>query len=189
MFNVHIRRLLVLVLSVFASTLAQAAELPPLTHGLTALEAYAAPPLRLPDLDDTEIDIGEFRGQVVVVNFWATWCPPCRREMPSLERLNHAVGDKGITVLAVNVGEDFEAVWPFMGTITPSPTFPLLFDADASTLDVWKVKGLPTTFVVNPEGRLAYRAIGGREFDHPELVKSLLTLTAQNSPAGASDSQ
>ncbi|MEN8166143.1 MAG: TlpA disulfide reductase family protein, partial [Pseudomonadota bacterium] len=138
----------------------------------------AAPPLRLPSLDDEMIDLKQLAGKVVVVNFWATWCPPCRREMPSLERLYQIAGDQGVRVLAVNIGEDIDTVFPFLGSIEPSPSFPLLFDKAARSLSQWKVKGLPTTYVVGPDGNLAYRAVGGREFDHPDVVKQLLDLTA-----------
>jgi thiol-disulfide isomerase/thioredoxin len=151
--------------------------LPPLTHGLTKIApGISAPPLRLPDLDEEVTDLTDFRGKVVVVNFWATWCPPCRREMPSLERLKNKMENEGVTVLAVNIGEDADTVFSFLGTIEPSPTFPLLFDDDAASLDDWGVKGLPTTFVVSPNGSVAYRAVGGREFDHPEILQQLRQL-------------
>ena len=177
MCNVRLRGYLGVTLLVFCWTLAAVAGPPPLTHGLTPLqEPREAPSLRLPDMDDEVVDIRDLRGKVVVVNFWATWCPPCRREMPSLERLHQAAGDKGVVVLAVNVAEDFDTVFPFFGTIDPSPTFPVLFDTDSSSLTEWRVKGLPTTFVVGPDGRLAYKAVGGREFNHPDLVRQLLDL-------------
>ncbi len=151
--------------------------LPPLTHGLTAMTAGpTAPALRLPDLDEEPIDINDLRGRVVVVNFWATWCPPCRREMPSLERLRQEMGDEGVTVLAVNIGEDADTVFSFLGTVEPSPTFPMLLDQEGASLEAWGVLGLPTTFVVAPDGSLAYRAVGGREFDHPELIAQLRRL-------------
>jgi len=154
-----------------------AAELPPLTHGLTKIQKpTAAPTLRLLDMDDEVVDLKERSGQVVVINFWATWCPPCRREMGSLERLHLATTSKNVTVLAVNIGEDIDTVFPFLGGIDPSPSFPILFDENSDTMDSWKVRGLPTTYIVGPDGTIAYRAIGGREFDHPELVKKVLGL-------------
>ena len=76
-------------------------------------------------------------------------------------------------MLAVNVGEDFETVFGFLGGIDPSPTFPVLFDRDGAALEAWGVMGLPTTFVVDADGRLAYRAVGGREFDHPQMLDVL----------------
>lgn len=151
-----------------------AADLPPLTHGLTVVaEPYAAPPLKLPDLDGKVHDLADLKGKLVVLNFWATWCPPCRREMPSLERLNQRLGGRGLAILAVDVGEDADTVFAFTGQLEPAPAFPLLLDRDSATLQPWKVKGLPTTYVVDARGRVIYRAVGGREFDHEGLVKQL----------------
>lgn len=153
------------------------AEAPPLTHALTPVQPpVPAPPLRLANLDDEVVDLEDLRGKVVVVNFWATWCPPCRREMPSLQRLSQLAGDQGVRVLAVNIGEDLDTVFSFIGMLEPAPSFPLLLDQEADTLPPWKVQGLPTTYVVAPDGTLAYRAVGGREFDHPQLVRQLIEL-------------
>ncbi|MES9946915.1 MAG: TlpA disulfide reductase family protein [Candidatus Thiodiazotropha sp.] len=154
------------------------AELPPLTHNLIPItESLSAPELRLPDMDDEVIDIGSLRGKVVVVNFWATWCPPCRREMPSLEQLHQATKEQGVVVLAVNIGEDIDSIFPFLGRVEPSPSFPILLDSDSSSLSAWEVRGLPTTYVVAPDGKLAFRAVGGREFSHPDLIEQLMSLT------------
>ena len=152
--------------------------LPPLTHELTPVNKHlAAPDLRLQNMDEEIVNIQDFKGKVVVVNFWATWCPPCRREMGSLERLYQVTKDKNVEILAVNIGEDIETVFSFMGTIEPSPNFEIIFDPDAVSMDNWKVRGLPTTYIVNTEGIIVYRAIGGREFDHPDILKKVLALT------------
>lgn len=155
----------------------QADGLPPLTHQLTPItQPTQAPALRLKNLDEETIDIADLKGKVVVVNFWATWCPPCRREMGSLERLYQATKDRSVEVLAVNIGEDEDTVFSFTGTVEPSPTFQMLLDLDAALMNQWKVRGLPTTFIVGPDGKLAYRAVGGREFDHPDIVNKVLKL-------------
>ncbi|MCW8964346.1 MAG: TlpA family protein disulfide reductase [Gammaproteobacteria bacterium] len=151
--------------------------LPPLTHGLTALTTpFQAPALRLQDMDEEIVDINDMKGKIVIVNFWATWCPPCRREMASLERLYLSAADKNIVVLAVNVGEDIDTVFSFLGTVEPSPTFPIIMDKTSDSLKDWKVRGLPTTYVVDASGMVRYRAVGGREFDHPDLVKNITAL-------------
>jgi hypothetical protein len=77
-------------------------------------------------------------------------------------------------VLAVDVGEDADTVFAFTGQLEPAPGFPLLLDRDAEAMGRWKVKGLPTTFVVDPQGRVVYRAVGGREFDHERVMEQLL---------------
>jgi len=154
-----------------------AAELPPLTHKLTTLKKVInAPSLRLKNLDDEIIDIKDLKGKVVVVNFWATWCPPCRREMGSLERLHLATKDKNVVVLAVNIGEDVDTVFSFLGQVEPSPTFPMLFDPEAKSMSPWNVRGLPTTYIIDPNGTMIYRAIGGREFDHSDIQQAIIKL-------------
>jgi thiol-disulfide isomerase/thioredoxin len=156
----------------FACFPALAADLPPLTHGLTPVaNPYPAPALRLTDLDGKQHDLANLKGKLVVVNFWATWCPPCRREMPSLERLNRRLAGQGLAVLAVDVGEDADTVFSFTGQLEPAPSFPMLLDLDSTAMQAWKIKGLPTTFVVDPAGRVIFRAVGGREFDHEEVVR------------------
>ena len=166
--------------TLFASGISHAAELAPLTHNLSVIKnPMPAPNLRLKNMDDEFVDIRDLKGKVVVVNFWATWCPPCRREMSSLERLHLATQDKNVVVLAVNVGEDIDTVFPFMGIINPSPSFPILFDTDGMVMNEWKVRGLPTTYIVSPNGNIVYRAVGGREFDHKHIQQAVINLSNQ----------
>ena len=134
-----------------------------------------APTLVLPDIDGKTVDLARYRGKVVLVNFWATWCPPCRTEFPSLGRVRKLFEAADFEVLAVNVGEDPETVFSFAGT----PDFPVLFDRDSQAMARWSVKGMPTTFVVNRQGRLALRAVGGREFDDAAIVAQLRELLKQ----------
>ena len=162
---------------VFANGISYADGAPPLTHKLTKIsQSIMAPALRFKNMDDEIVDIKDLRGKVVIVNFWATWCPPCRREMGSLERLHQATKDKNIVILAVNIGEDVDTVFPFMGTVEPSPSFPVLFDTDAAAMKPWNVNGLPTTYFIKPDGTIAYRAVGGREFDHPDILQKTIAL-------------
>ncbi|MCF7997285.1 MAG: TlpA family protein disulfide reductase [Chromatiaceae bacterium] len=165
---------------------ALSAELPPLSNRVTLLEEpQPAPPLRLIDLDEVEQDLANLRGRLVLANFWATWCPPCRREMPSMERLHQALKDQGLTVLAVDVGEDLDTIFAFTGQLEPAPTFPLLADLDGSTAEAWGVLGLPTSFVVDPEGQIVMRAVGGTEFDDPALIERLKRYLPELTPSAA----
>lgn len=144
-----------------------------------------APKLKLLDMDGKSVDLEQLKGKVVLVNFWATWCPPCRREMPSLQRLWKKLGASKLQIVAVNVGEDADTVLGFMGTLDESPTFPIVFDKDSATLRAWPVRGLPTTFLIDKKGRIAYRAIGGRHFDSPENIR-LITEQSEGSSMGKS---
>lgn len=159
---------------------AQVSALPPLTDELTPMpEPIPAPELKLPNLDGEPVDLSDLQGQVVIVNFWATWCPPCRREMPSLERLRQQLESRGLAFLAVDVGEDEDTVFAFTGQLEPAPEFPILLDTEASAVKQWSVKGLPTTYIVNRAGDVVYRAVGGREFDSPAVIKSINLLLGQ----------
>ena len=152
---------------------ALAADLPPLSHSLTTLAPKAAPALKLKGLDGAAHDLARFKGRVVLINFWATWCPPCRREMPSMQRLSQALEGEAFSVLAVDVGEDGDTIDAFTSQFDTTLTFPILLDTRSRTMQAWNVAGLPTTFLVDKQGRIVASAIGGREFDHPELVEMI----------------
>ena len=150
-----------------------------MAHSLTLQAPKPAPALKLKDLDGRTHDLVQLRGRVVLINFWATWCPPCRREMPSMERLSQTLKGEAFSVLAVDVGEDADTIDAFTAQLDATLTFPILLDTRSRTLQAWKVAGLPTTFLVDRQGRIVASAIGGREFDHPEIVKAIRELLAK----------
>ena len=176
----HSRRettnLLLAALLLASSGYALGAEPQPAQTLIEIKERPRAPQFALEDMDGKQRRLADLRGKVVVVNFWATWCPPCRREMPSLERLSQVLKDDDVAILAVNVAEDLDTVFSFTGTLYPIPTFPILFDRDSRVLKSYPVRGLPTTFIVDRQGRIAYRAVGGREFDDPAIVARIREL-------------
>jgi len=139
-------------------------------------ERKPAPELKLKDIDGKPRNLAELRGKVVLVNFWATWCPPCRHEMPSMQRLYQSLPRERFEILAVNIGEDDDTVFAFIGTLKPSPTFQLLLDRDSMALRKWPVMGLPTSFVIDKKGRIALRAVGGRDFDSTSVAAQLKML-------------
>jgi thiol-disulfide isomerase/thioredoxin len=154
---------------------AQAAlPLPEMSHSFTLLKpARPALEFTLPDLDGKPVKLSDYRGKVVLVNFWATWCPPCRREMPSMERLSRRLQGQPFVILAINQQEQPDQVFVFTGQLDPAPTFPILFDRDSTVSHAWGVLGLPASFIVDKQGRVVYRAMGGREFDHPEIEQTI----------------
>jgi peroxiredoxin len=158
---------------------AQAAEpqQPKLGYQLTALpKPVPAPGFTLKDMDGKKFSLKDYHGKVVLLNFWATWCPPCRREMPSIERLHQYFKNKDFVVLAVNQMEGGDQVFTFTGDLGVDLSFPILFDKDSSVARAYGVMGLPTTSLIDTKGNVRFRAIGGREFDHPEVEKQIQQL-------------
>ena len=153
-------------------------EPPALGHTLNAVPTpVAAPEFTLMDMDDIRHSFSDYKGKVVLLNFWATWCPPCRREMPSMDRLYQKLKDHDFTVIAINQMEEMDHVFAYTGQLEVDPTFTILFDMDSKVAEAFHVNGLPTTYLIDKQGRIRYRAVGGREFDHPEveqLIQQLL---------------
>jgi thiol-disulfide isomerase/thioredoxin len=151
---------------------------PELSYELTKLDTpLAAPDFTLQDMDGESHTLSDYRGKVVMLNFWATWCPPCRREIPSMESIYQDLQKEGFVVLAANEFEDPDHVFAYTGQLSVFPTFPVLFDSDSKVSQLYNVKGLPTTVLIDKQGRVVYRAVGGRDFDHPavrEIVHNLL---------------
>ncbi len=146
-------------------------------RGLTEVPDHPrAPDFSLPDIDGEKHSLSDYRGKVLIVNFWATWCPPCRAEMPSMERAWKRYQGRGLVIVAVNVGEGEDAIFQF--TAEHPVTFPIVLDEDSKVVTDWGVRGLPTTFVVDPQGRVVYRAIGGREWDDPALLDKVMALAS-----------
>jgi len=149
-----------------------------LSHSFARIDPpRTVPDFSLPDMDGEMHALQDYRGKVVLINFWATWCPPCRREMPALERLFQTLSEEPFAVLAVNQWEDADHVFAYMGDLNVFPSFPILFDPQSSVSEEFGVKGLPTSFLLDRQGRVVFRAVGGRAFDHPEverLIRELL---------------
>ena len=153
---------------------------PALSHNLTVVnKTVAATNFELQDMDEENVKFSDYRGKVVLLNFWATWCPPCVREMPSMERLQQQVGRDDFRVVAVNQMESPDDVFAFTGQLELDPTFDILFDRESKVSRAYAVRGLPTTYLIDKKGNIRYRAVGGREFDHAEVVKIIKQLIAE----------
>lgn len=172
----------ILVLAVLLlSTSAQADwQQPELSHNLTPVKkVIPASDFDLQNMDEENKKLSDFRGKVVLLNFWATWCPPCIREMPSMERLHQQVDAENFKVIAINQMEDMDDVFAFTGQLEIDPTFEILFDTSSRVSQKYAVRGLPTTYLIDKNGNIRYRAVGGREFDHPEVIKIVKQLIAE----------
>ena len=157
-----------LLLSVLMIQNLAASELTKINRSIDDLE------FSLKDMDGQTHKLSDYKGKTLIINFWASWCPPCRKEMPSMERAWQKVKKDNIVMLAINVGEDEDTVFTFLGDYPV--TFTILLDTTGKVTEHWPIKGLPTTYVVSPEGKLVYQAIGGREWDDDnilELIKNL----------------
>jgi thiol-disulfide isomerase/thioredoxin len=132
---------------------------------------------RLPDLHDQEHSLPDYRGTVVLVNFWASWCPPCVQEMPDLARLQQRLADRRFQVLALNVGEKKYRVRKFVNLI--GFHLPVLLDTTSEIFDTWHVKTLPTTFLIAADGRVRYRALGNPDWNDPDTVAVIETLLSE----------
>jgi cytochrome c biogenesis protein CcmG, thiol:disulfide interchange protein DsbE len=137
-------------------------------------EGGATPPLALDDLSGKRHDLAEYKGSVVLVNFWATWCEPCRAEMPSLDRLRKSLQGKRFEVLAVNLAEPLSRIEKFVDGVPVS--FPLLRDRDSTTSKAWKAKLLPASYVIGRDGRIHYVAYGELDWESAPVRAKVLEL-------------
>lgn len=135
------------------------------------------PPLRLKDLEGKSHDLAAYRGKAVLINFWATWCEPCREELPSMNRLKKALGGKPFEVLAVDVGEETAQIREFLAKLPVD--FPVLLDQNSDAVSDWKIRGLPSTFIVDPEGRIRYFYVGQLDWASSAVVSAIEGLLAK----------
>jgi peroxiredoxin len=136
---------------------------PSVQPGSQVDRTVVAPDFILPDLDGTPIRLSDHRGKVVLLNFWATWCPPCRAEMPSMEKLYQAYRERGLAILAIsNDLSGRSAVEPFVRE--RGLTFPILLNPEAGVFAQYGVRGLPTSYVLDRRGRIVSGEIGARDW-------------------------
>ncbi len=141
-----------------------------------------APDFALPDLEGELHGLADFRGRVVVLNFWATWCPPCIDEMPSLERLHEALGDRGVAVIAISVDERFSDVPTFVKKF--NLTFPVLYDEGKKVSRKYQSFRYPETYILDRDGRLKSKVVGPRDWSAPTVIRDMVDLL-KNEPRPA----
>ncbi len=137
-----------------------------------------APDFSVKSIDGKPIKLSDFRGKVVFLNFWATWCPPCRAEMPSIETLYTRYKRQTLQVLAVNVQEESSVVKTFLAQNLY--TFPIVLDPNGEAARLYGIRGIPTTFIIDQQGNLQGALVGGKAWDTPEVF-ALLDALLKNS--------
>ena len=132
------------------------------------------PALALKDLGGRDHRLADYRGKVVLVNFWATWCAPCRDEMPSIRRLKEKLADKPFAVLGVNLDEPESRIEKFLSEVKLD--FPILLDPGRRVAKAWEARILPATYIVGPDGRVRYTVVGEINWDHEQMVARISEL-------------
>ena len=156
--------------------LATLAVAPALANPLDTLRAGApAPAFQLNSNGGRPVSLGSLRGQIVLVNFWASWCGPCRKEMPILEQLNRQYRNKGVTLVGVNVEPDSAAATDWLKATPVS--FPILFDVDSKVSKLYQVEGMPNTVILDRKGNVRYIHRGysaGAENEYLDQIRALI---------------
>ncbi len=129
-----------------------------------------APDFELFDLDNQQVSLSDFRGQPVLLNFWATWCWPCRSEMPYLHQINEEWSKKGLVLLAVDVGENKAAVGGYLSD--NKLDLPVLLDTNGIIFRMYKITNIPTTFFIDKDGIIQKKIIGA--FPNKESIETEL---------------
>jgi len=143
------------------------------------------PPLALLVLAGKRHSLDDYRGSVVLVNFFGTWCPSCLQEMPGLLLLAAALKDQPFTVLAVDVGDSPARLRQVFGA--QREAFTILLDSGGMAARVWKAQGFPTSFVIDPEGHIRFSAQGPVQWDDPKVGRQIVALLPKAPAAAAGD--
>ncbi len=145
-----------------------------LPRGIITVDGRDAPELVLKDINGESYDLSKSRGKWVFMHFWASWCGPCRKEMPTIQAIASQFKDSGLSIVLVNTSEDEDTVFDFLGTVAPDMN--TLLDSDGNVTERWQPRGLPSTYFVDPEGKLRFIALGGRPWDKDEYLGFLKDL-------------
>ena len=142
-----------------------------------ATGCVVAPGFSLPSLDgDAPVVLEDLRGQVVMLNFWATWCKPCEEEMPAMDRLYRALRPEGFEMLAVSVDEESGVVHEFRERLGVG--FPILLDPAQNVAGAYQTTGFPESLLIDKHGMIVERYIGPRDWDHASYAERIRRLMA-----------
>lgn len=165
----HLAKLLVITTLLISGS--HADELP---HKIITMDNSVAANFTISDYDDKQYELKQSRGRWVFLHFWASWCGPCRKEMPIVYQLQKQLADKPIDIIIVNTAEDEDTIFSFLGSVAPDVHS--YMDRDGELTEIWAPRGLPTTFFIDPQGRKRYLALGGRPWLDDQYQKFLHSL-------------
>jgi peroxiredoxin len=140
-------------------------------------EPTIAPEFSLTDIENKTHTTSNYKNSVLIVNFWATWCIPCRKEIPLLKEAWKKLKDKDIHLIGIATKDSKDAVQQFK--IENNIEFPLPLDEDGSVAETWSVIAVPTAYVIDPDGHITMRIVGGSEWNNPKLIESIIALKTQ----------
>jgi len=141
--------------------------------------------IRLNDMDGKTVSLSDFRGKIVFLNFWTTWCPTCRIEMPSMEKLHQKFKDGDFALVAVNLQEPAARVKEFFKEF--KLTFTALLDTDGEVGIMFGINQIPTTYILDKNGRIIAKALGPRAWDSPKSIALFEHLTSRKEAASIAD--
>jgi peroxiredoxin len=170
--------LVIIVLLVGASVylVSSSSSRPPSEMAKAVIVGEIAPDFQLEDTKGSKISLSELRGKVVMVNFWATWCPPCIEEMPSMERLHEVMAADDFVMLAINTEQNGRSVVSDFLKKTPY-TFPILYDDKGDVQKLYGVYKFPESFIVDKDGKVVEKIIGPLDWSSTKTIKYLKGLT------------
>jgi cytochrome c biogenesis protein CcmG/thiol:disulfide interchange protein DsbE len=131
----------------------------------------------LPDLDGNNVSLSDFEGDIVVLNFWTTWCPPCRKEIPYFIKISNDYKDKGVSFIGISLDEDKDIIKKFVSAYGMNYT--IVYDtASANVSGMWGIEAFPTTFILDGKGNVAYKNVGMMPEDR--LISQIESLLGKN---------
>jgi len=132
------------------------------------MEGKQAPDFTLPSLAGGEITLSDYRGKLVFLNIWATWCAPCREEMPSMQKLYKKFADRKFVMLTVSIDENRADIPPFVEEL--GLTFPIALDTQSRVAQLYGLTGVPETFLISPAGKVLHHIVGPSDWFEPGIV-------------------
>ncbi len=150
---------------------------------LSPMDGKPLPNLTFTAMDGRKVSLASYKGKVLFVNLWATWCAPCREEMPSMQKLYEQMKGENFEMIAISIDKDgMKAVAPFVKEL--GLTFPVLLDVEQQAAGPFHITGVPETFLVSPEGTILHHLVGPANWDRPEIANALKALARKTFIAG-----